>query len=72
VLLILGTIIAKLYGYGNIDGLLHVIVLEHVGEPLRTLSQYIERSADIEHAIKQIHKLKIRHGDLHPPNVLID
>jgi eukaryotic-like serine/threonine-protein kinase len=51
---------------------LQVIVLEHVGEPLRSLSQYIERRADIEHAINQIHKLAVRHGDLRPPNVLID
>jgi serine/threonine protein kinase len=64
--------VPRIYAYGNVGGLLQVIVMENVGKPLRTLAQYEERKADIDDAISKIHGLNVKHGDLRGPNIMVD
>ncbi|KAI3658610.1 hypothetical protein MP638_006392 [Amoeboaphelidium occidentale] len=66
-----GTVIPTLYAYGNIGGLLQVIVLENVGRCI-TSDEFQMRKDEVYEAIKKINDLGIMHGDLRLPNIMVD
>lgn len=66
-----GKHIPTLIAYGNLGGLIQVIVLEHVGKHI-TYDQFQARKTDIEAALDSIHSLNVKHGDLRLPNITID
>lgn len=66
-----GLCIPKFIAYGNLGGLIQVIVLENVGNHI-TLDQFYARKHDIDIAVQKIHSLNVEHGDLRLPNIAID
>ena len=66
-----GICIPRLIAYGNLGGLIQVIVLENVGKHI-TMDQFQTRKSDIDFAVQNIHRLNVKHGDLRLPNIAID
>ena len=66
-----GDVIPRLIAYGNLGGLLQVIVLENVGKSI-TREQAEQKHDEINTALQRIHENGILHGDLRLPNILID
>jgi serine/threonine protein kinase len=66
-----GIHIPEFIAFGDVGGLLQVIVLENVGTPI-TEQQYAERRDDIQKAVAAINSLGYTHGDLRLPNITID
>ena len=63
--------IPRLIAYGNLGGLLQVIILENVGSSI-TREKAIEKQYEIDEALRQIHAKGIVHNDLRLPNILIN
>jgi len=66
-----GNVIPRLIAYGNLGGLLQVIVLENVGKSI-TREQAEQKHDEINSALQRIHENGVVHGDLRLPNILID
>jgi len=66
-----GHVIPTLIAYGNLGGLLQVIVLENVGKSI-TSEQAVQKHDEINTALQRIHEKGIVHGDLRLPNILVD
>jgi serine/threonine protein kinase len=66
-----GNVIPRLIAYGNLGGLLQVIVLENVGKSI-TREQAEQRHDEINTALQRIHEKGVVHGDLRLPNIVID
>lgn len=66
-----GAYIPTLIAYGNLGGLVQVIVLENVGKHV-TMDQFEARKTDIDFAVQKLHDLNVEHGDLRLPNITID
>jgi hypothetical protein len=66
-----GNVIPRLIAYGNLGGLLQVIVLENVGKSI-TREQAEQKHDEINAALQRIHENGVVHGDLRLPNILID
>jgi serine/threonine protein kinase len=66
-----GFVIPTLIAYGNLGGLLQVIVLENVGKSI-TSEQAVQKHDEINTALQRIHEKGIVHGDLRLPNILVD
>jgi serine/threonine protein kinase len=66
-----GVCIPHLIAYGNLGGLLQVIILEFVGRSI-TKGEAIGKKLEIDNTVKQIHAKGIVHNDLRLPNILLD
>lgn len=66
-----GICIPRLIAYGNLGGLLQVIVLEHAGQSI-SKDGAIAKKDEINGVLKLIRAEGIIHNDLRLPNILID
>lgn len=66
-----GFCVPRLIAYGQLGGLLQIIILENAGKCI-TREQAEQRQSEIDTALQQIHGKGIEHNDLRLPNILID
>ncbi|KAJ3004443.1 UNVERIFIED_CONTAM: hypothetical protein HDU68_005103 [Siphonaria sp. JEL0065] len=66
-----GDVIPKFIAFGNLGGLLQVIVLEYVGRKLSS-EEFVSRRQDVEEVLNLVHSKGVQHGDLRLPNIMID